>query len=232
MSALLALALLAAPESYSEILARGGKVRVSPQPVEVIRYNECLSSHLQILSSQLPRADYTQLRAGAVAACQEQRSAAAVRVAASLKGKRFRDPLKRQAEVERILEDAELGRLFLLQATRAAPEFSPAAAAPQLPPAQPSQPALSVEQAEIVYDQCLARAAAKASRTDAPAEAIFGIARSACADARAMLLVQSGGAAAPLFDAIDAERAASFPARTKQLRDTLREAGLAPAGPK
>lgn len=232
MSAVIALALLIAPESVSEVLARGGKVRLSPRHGELARYDECLASQLRLHAEQSPGAGHTALEAGAIAACQEAREAAAARIGASLKGKRFRDPPKRQAEVERTLKNVETGRLFLFQVARPAPAVGPAAPAPRSQPVPQGQSALSVAQVEIVYDQCLARAAANASRTDAPAEAIFGIAQSACADTRAMLLVRSGGAAAQPFDAIDAERAASFPAQTSQLREMMREANFPPDGPK
>ena len=84
-------------------------------------------------------------------------------------------------------------------------------------------PDLTTEQAAIVYDQCLAHAAAQASRTDAAPEAIYGLARTACSQTRAHLtegrapdseLVQ-------VLDAIDRERSATFPERTRRIRELM-----------
>jgi hypothetical protein len=128
--------------------------------------------------------------------------------------------VKRRAQVEETLGSYEQG-VALLHGAFPAP-----------PPPAASRPALNHEQAAIVYDQCLARAAGKASRTDAPPGAIYGMARTACADTRAMLTAGGDSSRTQILDSIDAERAASFPARTKQFREMMRQAGVPPEGPK
>ena len=87
-----------------------------------------------------------------------------------------------------------------------------------------SQP-LTLEQSAIVYDQCLARAAVRASRTDAADEAIYGLARDACAGTRIMLTAGSeiDSDLRSVLDAIDAEKEANFPRLTRQIREQRRQ---------
>lgn len=80
--------------------------------------------------------------------------------------------------------------------------------------------ALTYDQALIVYDQCLARAAA--SLDDEAPEHIFDGALAMCLPLRAELL----GGRPPQwfvgFKELDAAKRASFPALTRQLRERLR----------
>ena len=91
--------------------------------------------------------------------------------------------------------------------------------APSLGPA-PLPSRLSLEQAAIVYDQCLARAAVRASRTDASDAAIFGLAHADCAPLRAQLLAGRADNAElrRIFAEIDAGKATTFPALTRRIR--------------
>jgi hypothetical protein len=92
-------------------------------------------------------------------------------------------------------------------------------------------PAVTTEQAAIVYDQCLARAAVRASRTDAADDAIYGLAKAQCASTRTALLDGAMGDAkrVAVLDAIDADKQARFPALTRQIREQrkAREAEMA-----
>ena len=87
---------------------------------------------------------------------------------------------------------------------------------------------LPIEQMAIIYDQCLARAAAKHTRSDTPEDTVYGVAKSACAPVRALLV--GDPAAAPererVLAEIDREREASFPERTRKFRQMLRDYGL------
>lgn len=89
--------------------------------------------------------------------------------------------------------------------------------------AQPSQ--LDVGQSAIVYDQCLARAAVRASRTDAPDAAIYGLARDECRPIRLQLVAGRPGDAElnRVLDAIDAAKEAAFPALTQRIREQRRQ---------
>ena len=84
---------------------------------------------------------------------------------------------------------------------------------------------LTTEQAAILYDQCLARAAAKASRTDAADEDVYGLAKTACAPTRLSLVAgyEPSSERVQTLDSIDEERAATFPERTRKLREMLRK---------
>lgn len=77
---------------------------------------------------------------------------------------------------------------------------------------------LTTDKALIVYDQCLARAAVEVSRTDVPDEAVFGRARVLCGPTRMDLLSNSPPERFLAFKALDDQKAASFPAMTKQIR--------------
>jgi hypothetical protein len=96
-------------------------------------------------------------------------------------------------------------------------------------PGPPPQSGLTDEQATIVYDQCLAYAAQRASKTDAADTAIFGLARAQCAGQRADLLRGASPERARIFDAIDADKEAGFPEATRKVRERRRafEAGTA-----
>jgi hypothetical protein len=80
---------------------------------------------------------------------------------------------------------------------------------------------LSTQQAAIIYDQCLARAAARASHTDAADDAIYGLAKQACAATRANLLAghETDRERVTALAAIDADKQANFPALTKKIRE-------------
>lgn len=98
--------------------------------------------------------------------------------------------------------------------------------APAAFPAQggdrPEPTALTDDQATIVYDQCLAHAAQRASKTDAPDTAIFGLARAECASRRDELLRGAGAERIRIFDAIDSNRQARFPEATRKVRERRR----------
>ena len=87
-------------------------------------------------------------------------------------------------------------------------------------PAQ-SAPQLSAGQAAIVYDQCLARAAVRASRTDAADDAVYGLAKQDCAATRASLLAgnEADKERIAALAAIDADKQANFPALTRKIRE-------------
>jgi hypothetical protein len=86
----------------------------------------------------------------------------------------------------------------------------------------PPQSGLTDDQATLVYDQCLAYAAQRASKTDAPDTAIFGLARAECASQRADLLRDAGPERVRIFDAIDSNRQARFPEATRKVRESRR----------
>lgn len=80
--------------------------------------------------------------------------------------------------------------------------------------------ALTYDQALIVYDQCLAKAAA--SQDSVPPEYVFDRAHAMCLALRAELLNGRPSQWFIGFNALDAEKRASFPALTRQLRERLR----------
>jgi hypothetical protein len=80
--------------------------------------------------------------------------------------------------------------------------------------------ALTYDQARIVYDQCLARAAASLE-TVAP-EDVFNRARVRCSPLRADLLNGKPAQWFLAFNTLDSAKRASFPALTKQTRERLR----------
>lgn len=84
---------------------------------------------------------------------------------------------------------------------------------------------LTLEQSAIVYNQCLAWAAVRASRTDAADEAIYGLARDACAETRMRLTAGSENDSdlRRVLDAIDADKEANFPRLTRQIREQRRQ---------
>lgn len=212
---ILPLALLAAaaaaspPAGISERLARGEKI-VLPPPIdqETRPYRACLLDRFEN-SPGLRRSDSAtrqRLVADALAACADLRRQAAVAADARLRQvRRYRNAGKRQAGIEQALLAVDRGLLPLYL---------------MMPPAPPAPANLSVEQAAIVYDQCLARAAVAASKTDASDSEIYPRARAACAETRAMLAGNPN--AVPVLDSIDSERSASFPERTRKLREMRR----------
>ena len=87
----------------------------------------------------------------------------------------------------------------------------------------PSQ--LTTPQAAIIYDQCLARAAQSASRTEAPPAAIYGMAKAACSQTRSMLLagLDPKSEKVATLDPIDKDREATFPESTRKVREMRRQ---------
>ena len=83
---------------------------------------------------------------------------------------------------------------------------------------------LSADQAAIVYDQCLARAAVRASRTDAPDTGIYALAKGECATTRAGLIAgrETDAQRAGVLNAIDADKQATFPELTRKVRERRR----------
>lgn len=194
----------------SEALGRGVTLPPVELQEELKSYTQCLTQQFDALP-QLRTSDGEARRlanAQAVAACAETRQSVAARADARLQHDRhYRDTKKRQAIIENSLALTDEGLVMLYLAT------TPAAPLPK--------PALSVEKAAFVYDQCLARAAADASRGNVPEADIFNIARAACTTARAILAGETGSdpRLAPTLDDIDRERAASFPERIRKLRE-------------
>ena len=86
--------------------------------------------------------------------------------------------------------------------------------------------ALTYNQALIVYDQCLAKAAA--SQDSVPPDHVFVRAHAMCLSLRAELLNGRPSQWFLGFNALDAAKSASFPALTRQLRERL---GAQPAVP-
>lgn len=80
--------------------------------------------------------------------------------------------------------------------------------------------ALSYDQALIVYDQCLAHAAA--SLDDVAPDALFGRALATCMPLRAELLDGRPGSWFVGFRDLDAAKRASFPALARKIRARLR----------
>ncbi|MDQ4421365.1 hypothetical protein OOT33_13125 [Sphingobium sp. DEHP117] len=87
----------------------------------------------------------------------------------------------------------------------------------------PSQ--LTTMQVAIIYDQCLARAAQRASETEVPPEAIFGIAKAAYSQTRTMLVGDLGPGSEKIvvLDKIDTDREATFPESTRKVREMRRQ---------
>jgi hypothetical protein len=232
MIALVAALLLAgapAQGGFSETLAKGWSVSLPPPIDEQVRpYKACLLGQFD----RNPRlrtvdaAGFSEANAEAIAACAEARRAAAAAADAALRSKRaYRNEAKRRSSIEKFLADLDSGLLPIYLATVPAPVV-------QLPATVDVQvPALTDEQAAIVYDQCLARSAARASHTDAADSAIFAIARAQCAETRSGLLRASGSERARIFDSIDADKEAGFPEATRKVRERRRafEAQTGPA---
>ena len=88
-----------------------------------------------------------------------------------------------------------------------------------------SPPDLTTDQAAIIYDQCLARAAAGAMRAGTSPEDIYQLARAACTQTRTLLVAgqDPDSERVRVLSEIDAERAATFPERTRRFREMLRE---------
>lgn len=88
--------------------------------------------------------------------------------------------------------------------------------------------ALTYDQAIIVYDQCLARAAA--SLHDVPPESVFNRALALCLPMRAELLNGRPPQWFFGFKSLDDAKRASFPALTRILREQLRAHNVASDG--
>ena len=73
----------------------------------------------------------------------------------------------------------------------------------------------------IAYHQCLMHAAMDASSTDAKDEAIYGIAKSACAAVRSKVVVglETNKEYLAALDAVDADKSANFPSWIKGVRE-------------
>ena len=214
LTVLLLLTAAPAGRSPSETLARGGSLKLPPPISAQIRpYQECLAGEFNRLPG-LRTADAEargRLTASAISACADVRRNAVGAADASLRqNKRYTKPAEREAQIERAFVAIDEGfvNTYLMF-----PHSAP-----------PQARALTVDQAAIVYDQCLARAATSASRTDTPESDIFGLAKTACAETRTMLAsdAASGTAVLAALDAIDAERAVSFPERTRKVREMRR----------
>jgi hypothetical protein len=223
---LMALA-LAAPATASETLMRGGSVRPPPPISEEVKpYSACLIRQFEAdpeLWSPQP-GTMQAVNARARAACAEDRRSAAARADATLKNKKsYRNPAKRQAGIEKVLSDTDRSLIMLYLTMTPPPQRAPQGTT-----------ALDDRQAAIVYDQCLARAASSASKTDAVDTAIFGIAAAACADLRGQLLAGAGAGSERrrIFDAIDADKQAGFPAATRKVREQRRAYGAELGTPK
>ncbi|HEU0097750.1 MAG TPA: hypothetical protein VFQ67_03150 [Allosphingosinicella sp.] len=218
---LLSLALVAAaPEGASGSLARGGSIRLPPPIEQQVRpYKACLLDQFgRNPEVWAPGADSMRTaNAKAIAACAGTRLSAAAAADAALRSNRaYRNEGKRRSAIEKVLADMDSGLLPLYLAMG--------------PPAPPRPgPDLTDEQAAIVYDQCLARAAVRASKTDAADTAIFGLARTECGGQRTDLLRGAGPERARIFEAIDSDRQASFPEATRKVRQ-MRRAYEAQAG--
>jgi hypothetical protein len=97
---------------------------------------------------------------------------------------------------------------------------SAVAQAPTSPPAA-NQELTPDQKGYIAYDQCMMHAAIRVSHTDAPDEAIFGLAKSECASTRAQVIIgqQSNRQFLDALDAADADKAAHFPAWIRSVRE-------------
>jgi len=102
-------------------------------------------------------------------------------------------------------------------------------------PTSPTPDSLTPDQkGYIAYNQCLLHAAIRASRTDAPDDAIYGLAKAQCAPVRASVIrgQESNREYLAALDAADAEKAANFPAWIKGVRERRRQfEATAPALP-
>jgi hypothetical protein len=220
MIAFLAALLLAAGPAQggvAQTLARGGSIRLGPPIDEQVRpYKACLLQQFE-RNPGLWTGGPEGMRAGkakALAECADLRRTAAAQSDAALRSKSaYRNEAKRRSSIEKTLADIDSGLLPLYLAMTPAP--APA-------PAPPPLSGLTDEQATIVYDQCLAYAAQRASKTQAPDTAIFGLARADCASQRTELLRGAGAERVRIFDAIDSERAARFPEATRKVRESRR----------
>lgn len=90
--------------------------------------------------------------------------------------------------------------------------------------AEPAQ-RLSPDQIAIVYQQCLARAAMNASRTELPDEQIYPLAHRGCIPTRIELQnrVSNVVEGEAKLKAIEAEAASTFADRTRKVRERRRE---------
>jgi hypothetical protein len=223
MIAIVAAFLLAAGADQSRfpgVLGQSGSIKLPPPIEEQVRpYRICLLQQFE----RNPRTwsggaeDVRAVNAQAAAACAGVRRTAAAAADAALRSKRdYRDETKRRSSIEKVLADLDSGLLPLYLAMTPRPGPGP-------------QSGLTDEQATIVYDQCLAYAAQRASKTDAADTAIFGLARAQCASQRADLLRGASPERARIFDAIDADKEAGFPEATRKVRERRRafEAGTA-----
>lgn len=206
--------------NFPGILGRGKSIQLPPPIDEQVRpYRSCLLQQFE----RNPRVwtggaeGMRTVNSDAITACADARKVAAAQSDAALRSKRaYRDESKRRSSIEKVLTDLESGLLPLYLA--------------MTPPPQPRpQPELTDAQAVIVYDQCLAHAAQRASKTDAADTAIFGLARAECAGQRAELLRGSTAERARIFDEIDSNRQARFPEATRKVRE-MRRAFEARAG--
>ena len=86
-------------------------------------------------------------------------------------------------------------------------------------------PRLSPDQIAIVYQQCLARAAMNASRTDLSDEQVYPAAYQSCVPTRIELQnrVSNVVEGEAKLKAIEAEAASTFAERTKKVRERRRE---------
>ena len=223
MIAIVAALLLAAGADQARfpgVLGQGGSIKLPPPIDEQVRpYRACLLGQFE-RNPRLRTGGAEAMRAAnaeAIAACAEARRTAAAQSDAALRSNRaYRNEAKRRSSIEKVLADLDSGLLPLYLA--------------MAPPPQPRpQSGLTDEQATIVYDQCLAYAAQRASKTDAADTAIFGIARADCAGQRAELLRGAGAERAGIFDSIDSNRPARFPEATRKVRE-MRRAFEAQAG--
>jgi len=207
---------------FPGILGQGGSIELPPPIDEQVRpYRACLLEQFE----RDPRifADgaegWPAVNSDAIAACAGARRTAAAAADAVLKSKRaYRNEAKRRSSIEKVLANLDSGLFPLYLATVPAPVVQ----LPAGPPAVQVPSSLTDEQAAIVYDQCLARAAARASRTDAADTAIFAIARSECAATRIGLLRSGGPERIRIFDAIDSDKEAGFPEATRKVRERRR----------
>lgn len=225
MIALLAVLLLVAGGHQSRvpgILGQGGSIELPPPiDAQVRPYRACLLEQFE-RDPGLRSGGSEGMRAAnerAMAACAEARRSAAAASDAALRSRRaYRNEAKRRSSIEKVLADLDAGLLPLYLA------MTP-------PPGPRPQSGLTDAQATIVYDQCLAYAAQRASKTDAADTAIFGLAWADCAVQRAELLRGAGAERVRIFDEIDADRRARFPEATRKVRESRRafEAQLGPA---
>lgn len=216
MIAVMAALLLAAGSDQGQVpgMLGGGKAIRLPPPIDeqVRPYRSCLVQQFE-RNPRLWTGGAEGMRTAnseALSACADARRTAAAEADAALRSKRaYRSEAKRRSSIEKVLADLDSGLLPLYLAMTPPPQSRP-------------QSDLTDEQATIVYDQCLAHAAQRASKTDAPETAIFGLARADCAAQRSQLLLGAGAERVRIFDSIDADRQARFPEATRKVRETRR----------